>query len=270
MSPTALPRGRCRGFTLIELLVVIAIIGVLIGLALPMLSGARATAHRTQCANNMRQIGVAWLNFASMHNGALPNTGHDLHVGGYDPDTATRLTVSWIQALRPHLDNIDEVRICPDDPLAAERRHVGTSMYEGNTRAGVYEDFWPSNSTSYAMNEIFGPAPAGLRAALYVRRLTELRAPGRTILLFESNINPSQAEAGDHTHSLTGWERNPRSRYLQFVQGEAATARHQGASNYLFADGRVESIPESVIANACAADLKFSRPGLADFTRFNK
>lgn len=96
--------GRHKGFTLIEVLVVILIITILIGLLLPAVQMAREASRRSQCQNNLKQIGVAIL----LHENALmrlPSGGWGAHwVGDPDRGSGARQPGSWVYQILPYMD----------------------------------------------------------------------------------------------------------------------------------------------------------------------
>src|SRR5437899_8560020 len=94
-------KWRRRGFTLIELLVVIAIIAVLVALLLPAVQQAREAARRSQCRNNLKQIGLALHNYHEAYN-CLPQAANwkDYRSGV----TPAQRNFTWIASILPYLD----------------------------------------------------------------------------------------------------------------------------------------------------------------------
>jgi prepilin-type N-terminal cleavage/methylation domain-containing protein len=111
-----MPSSRQRGFTLIELLVVIAIIAVLIALLLPAVQQAREAARRSQCRNNLKQIGLALHNYHDIYS-MFPPAYVDLRGGSGVADNEGHW--AWTALILPQVDQAGLFNSLNPGPITA-------------------------------------------------------------------------------------------------------------------------------------------------------
>jgi prepilin-type N-terminal cleavage/methylation domain-containing protein len=250
-----------RGFTLIELLVVIAIIAILIALLLPAVQQAREAARRTQCRNNLHQLGLALHNYHDTHNTFPMGKGHDTGLG------ATSLHISWATSILPF---VDEAAL-----YNAYNHGRNFDTADNTTVTGSYlAQFWcPSDATQPMAGSQMGTCYAGNQGQcgvgsyncttgiLYERSRTRIRdirdGTSQTVLVGECNspspnvTEPRRVFAGRYSYNcrVTGV---PMNSYPTTGSGHAFPipadfgSFHEGGAFFLFGDGQVRFLSENM------------------------
>jgi prepilin-type N-terminal cleavage/methylation domain-containing protein/prepilin-type processing-associated H-X9-DG protein len=201
---------RKKGFTLIELLVVIAIIAILAAILFPVFAQAREKARQTQCASNLRQLGLGAMMYAQDYDQRyVPWWGDGVQKG-----------LGWSSILMPYVKN-EQLFSCPSDPI---KRGIPKNPRRSYTMNGDW--YSPDNrglSRSYTTDKGAGPPIGG-----YLE--TEVEQPAATIM-FCDRWDPNNFLYGQ------GWSVSASECHLHPGKGNMGLNNHMDGTNFCMADG---------------------------------
>lgn len=222
-----------RAFTLIELLVVIAIIAILAAILFPVFAQAKASAKKSACLSNAKQMGIGYALYTSDND--------DFTVPQNSPTVTTTIAgvktyVSggyWYNLIQPYVKNYS-LMLCPERNLGGAGVSKQPASLGGQMLGYGYNDGFVSDSGFGLSTQTASTDPVG-NGYRIGKNQSQIVAPADTVAFGDTYDNPGYSIAMDNIYS----------------QSDAPTGtskiRHSGKLNYDFVDGHAHTISMQVI-----------------------
>ncbi len=230
-----------RGFTLIELLVVIAIIAILAAILFPVFASAREKARQTTCASNLKQLGLAFVQYEQDYDEYLPCGSAQLAGAGANTG------VGWAGQIFPYV-KANAVFVCPDDPTVPVHSYTVPISYAYNQDL---DSIYGNKPGIWAINKLNAPAST---VCLYEEQGGEINYFNYTGVI--DTQSPSQLgftgydlgndNDGLPIHYATGQMGTP---FAANTPPWYITGRHTNGSNFLACDGHVKWLLGTLVSN---------------------
>ncbi len=224
--------SRKTAFTLIELLVVIAIIAILAAILFPVFARARENARRSSCASNLKNVGIAWLQYSQDYDEKTIAMAGEF-TGGYVLRPVAGTGIHWPTAIDPYLKS-REILVCPSS------RSGVLNSYTCNFASMIAFDTYPALGSA---NNGYG---TGASSGGQGRSLSSIEEPSRMPVYLDS-LGVSGGPALGLIAFITFGNNTAGGRQNTAANtnygGTIAVphgARHLEGSNYSFADGHVK------------------------------
>jgi len=269
-------RTSKSGFTLIELLVVIAIIAILAAILFPVFAAAREKARQTSCASNMKQLGLAVLQYCNDYDGFAP-CGTGFNYNGFAnnyPFAMDFIGSGWAGQIYPDLKSTG-VFTCPDEQVLPQASG-------GGNQYTVVSYAWNWNINSTNIGGAYGGSADSSITAIALGGTMTLNSPAMTVMFTEvkgvnvPNISNFEIPAG--TTPGTPIAESPVSdgdaqlchpagllletgplgdEGQEFLDPKNPNGRHSGGANYALWDGHVKWLKGTTV---CEGASTWSQP----------